>query len=365
MTLIKRNSYMKNIAIIISSMGGGGTQQYISSLIDYLANKNLRIFVYQVDYIDNTVMINKAKLVYLKNNQKGFLRNLLLIFSIRNQLKKDKIDKVISFLPKVNCISALANYGLDSQLTVCERNDPIRQKLPIIWSILRIFSYNLAHNITANSRFAIRFLKKWFPLKQNFYYLENYIRRDISNYTNQKKFFTSNSEFTILAVGRLTFLKNYEELIKAFSLINERQVSLIIIGNGPMKNKLNKLITFLNLESKITLLPFKKNISKWFKDADIHIMTSHYEGSPNVLWEASYLSVPSIVSSNINTATEILKDNESVLIYKAGNIKDLADKIKSLIIDQKFRKTIANNAYKTINILSSERVFDKWLEIID
>ena len=52
---------MKNIAIVISSMGGGGTQQYISSLIDYLVNKNLKIFVYQTDYIDNTVTIKNAK----------------------------------------------------------------------------------------------------------------------------------------------------------------------------------------------------------------------------------------------------------------------------------------------------------------
>ena len=47
---------MKNIAIIISSMGGGSTQQYILSLVNYLVNKEIKVFIYLTDYIDNTVL---------------------------------------------------------------------------------------------------------------------------------------------------------------------------------------------------------------------------------------------------------------------------------------------------------------------
>ncbi len=356
---------MKNIAIVISSMGGGGTQQYIASLIDFLASRKVKIFIYQTDYIDNTVMIKKAKLIYLKNNKKGFLRNLLLIYSIRNQLKKDRIDYIISFLPKVNCITAIANYGLKTQLTVCERNDPKRQKLPLAWSILRILSYNLAENITANSKYALQILKSWFPLKNKFYYLKNFIRCDITNSSKDNQALINNKKFNVIAVGRLTYQKNFEELINAFSFLKDTKASLIIIGSGPLKNKLNKLVFDLDLRSKVTILDYQKNISEWFKSSDLHVMTSNYEGSPNVLWEASYLSIPSVVSSNIKSALEILKDKHDVITYEAGKNKDLADKIKLMMINKNLRKKIAYNSKKSLDLFSSESVFHVWLKILN
>ena len=93
---------MTKVAIVISGLGGGGTQQYISSLVNYLNSKNLDIYVYLTDYKDDTVSIKGAKFVYLLNKNKGFLRNLILTFDLRKQIKKDKIDQIISFLPKVN-----------------------------------------------------------------------------------------------------------------------------------------------------------------------------------------------------------------------------------------------------------------------
>ena len=151
---------MRNIAIVISSLGGGGTQQYILSLVNFLVKKDIKVFIYLTDYIDNTVVVKNAQIINLKNNKKGLIRNLLLILSIRNQLKLDNIEKVISFLPKVNCVTIIANFGLLSKLTVCERNDLIKQKIPFLWSLLRYFLYYFAENITVNSLFGLRILKK-------------------------------------------------------------------------------------------------------------------------------------------------------------------------------------------------------------
>ena len=63
---------MKRIAIVVSSLAGGGTQQYILSLVDYLYQRNIKIFIYLADYIDNTVEIKKAKKRYLKIRGKIF-----------------------------------------------------------------------------------------------------------------------------------------------------------------------------------------------------------------------------------------------------------------------------------------------------
>ena len=356
---------MRKIAIIISSLGGGGTQQYINSLVNYLVDKNIEVFIYLTDYLDNKVEIKKAKIRNLINERNGFLRNLILIFSLRKQLKKDLIDNAISFLPKINCISSLANIGLNSSLTVCERNDPIKQKIPFFWSILRLISYNFADNITANSYFALEILKNWFPCKKNFFYTQNFIRNEISKNYHKAKLIKHKYKYMALAVGRLTLQKNYQELIRSFSYLSYKDIGLTIIGSGPLKNDLQELIFSLGLENQVSILPFKKNIYNWFKTADLHIMTSLYEGSPNVLWEASYFSIPSIVSSNINVAQEMLEDKESVLVYESGEEKLLAEKIKLLISNKKINNSIGKKANESLLELSSESVFDIWLKILN
>ena len=192
---------MRNIAIVISSLGGGGTQQYILSLVNFLVKKDIKVFIYLTDYIDNTVVVKNAQIINLKNNKKGLIRNLLLILSIRNQLKLDNIEKVISFLPKVNCVTIIANFGLLSKLTVCERNDLIKQKIPFLWSLLRYFLYYFAENITVNSLFGLRILKKRYPFKKNIFFTNNYIRGEIQK--NSKKiiiFLSIKSNIKLLAL---------------------------------------------------------------------------------------------------------------------------------------------------------------------
>jgi len=357
---------MKNIAIIISSMGGGGTQQYILSLVNYLVNKDIKVFIYLTDYIDNTVEVKNAQIINLKNNNKGFIRNLNLIFSIRSQLKLDNIDKVISFLPKVNCISIIANFGLLSKLTVCERNDLIKQKIPLLWNFLRYFLYYFAENITVNSLFGLSILKKRYPCKKNIFFTNNFIRGDIQNKLKiNENILQDNFKYKIIGIGRLDPQKNFKELIYAFSKVRETNSSLYILGNGPEKGFLESLIEKLDLTERVFLIPFRRNLNSWLNKSDIHIMTSLFEGSPNVLWEASFLSIPSIVSSNINAAFEILKPNEEILKYRSGDIDDLASKIDYLLKNKSILKKVSQNAKISVDFLSKDSIFDIWIQILN
>ena len=237
---------MKNIAIIISSMGGGGTQQYILSLVNYLVNKQIKVFVYLTDYIDNTVVVKNAQIINLTNTKKGFIRNLQLILSIRKQLKIDNIDKVISFLPKVNCVSIIANFGLLSKLTVCERNDLIKQKIPFIWSFLRYLLYYFAENITVNSIW-IKYSKKEISFKKNIF-TYNFIRGDTEE-LKINKIFSDNFKYKIIGIGRLDPQKNFQELIYAFQ--SREKIPHFIFWEWSRKGFLESLIEKLDLTERV------------------------------------------------------------------------------------------------------------------
>ena len=91
----------------------------------------------------------------------------------------------------------------------------------------------------------------------------------------------------IINIGRFVDQKDQETLIKALNLLkNKIEFQARIIGRGQLKEKLNKLINKYKLSSKVKLINFKKNPFNYLKQSDVFILTSLYEGLPNVLLEA-------------------------------------------------------------------------------
>lgn len=140
------------------------------------------------------------------------------------------------------------------------------------------------------------------------------------------------NESYICSVGRLDeSQKDFTTLINAYSeLITDKLLDekLYLIGSGPDKDKLEKLVQTLGLQEKVLFLGRKNNPYIWMKNAKVFILSTKYEGFPTVLIEAMILNVP-IVSSNCPTGPrEILKNNKFGKLVKVGNKDDLKNAIK-------------------------------------
>src|SRR5690606_16691843 len=90
----------------------------------------------------------------------------------------------------------------------------------------------------------------------------------------------------ILNVGRLVSEKNQTELIEIFSQSNYENWILKIVGNGPLKLRLEKRTAELGLEQHVQIIEFTESIDEYFSEADIFAFTSISEGFPNALAEA-------------------------------------------------------------------------------
>ena len=91
----------------------------------------------------------------------------------------------------------------------------------------------------------------------------------------------------IIAVGRLSPQKDFETLIKAFAHLKEtRDATLIILGDGKNRGGLNDLIIKYKIQSSVIMPGFVENPYKFMKFADLFVLSSVYEGLPNVLIEA-------------------------------------------------------------------------------
>ncbi|SFC35300.1 Glycosyltransferase involved in cell wall bisynthesis [Algibacter lectus] len=108
------------------------------------------------------------------------------------------------------------------------------------------------------------------------------------------------SKKTILFLGRLSVQKSPWHFIKAFHKVLENlpDINLVIIGDGDpsVSNYVNALIDKLNIKNKVFLLGRKSNPYKYLKASDVLVLSSYYEGTPNVIVESIAVGTP-IVSS--------------------------------------------------------------------
>lgn len=119
------------------------------------------------------------------------------------------------------------------------------------------------------------------------------------------------SDFKIISMGRLSPEKGFDVLISAFKLIvNEKDnVKLYILGDGPLRDQLIKLIYELELEDSVFLVGQKSNPFNIMSKCDLFTLTSHYEGQSMVLLESLTLKLD-VLASDIPANRYVLKDGE-------------------------------------------------------
>lgn len=142
----------------------------------------------------------------------------------------------------------------------------------------------------------------------------------------------------LVFIGRLISSKGPSDLLKAVSYIKDAKFRLLIIGDGPERQNLEKLSEELSFTDKIEFLgalPWPETISI-LKSADIFINPSYTEGLPTTVIEAA-LCRTAIVATNVGGTPEIITDGESGFLVEPRKPEKLAEKIMMLIQNEDLR----------------------------
>ena len=171
------------------------------------------------------------------------------------------------------------------------------------------------------------------------------------------------------SVGRLTWQKDYQSLIRIISLLRERtkkEIFLSIAGTGPLNKNLEELIIKLNLENYVRLVGHvdRENIPSFLNNLDIYVQSSITEGSPITIKEAMAASLP-IVSTSVGGIPELIVNGETGFLVPTNDNERFTDAILKVInIDSFKRKKIGENALNFIKRKHSlERIAKKMHKI--
>ena len=152
-------------------------------------------------------------------------------------------------------------------------------------------------------------------------------------------------EFRILAVGTLKRQKNFELLIRAFSLICHKiNARLVIIGEGEQRGELEELIARMNLESKVYLPGFVINTADWFSTTDLFVLSSDWEGLPTVLIEALYAGCKIVSTDCPSGPAEILDNGKYGSLVPVGSVESLAREIENSVSRTVEKATVQQRA---------------------
>lgn len=179
---------------------------------------------------------------------------------------------------------------------------------------------------------------------------------------HQKKF-----RGKILTVCRLEKEKDIKTAIKAFAKLSlfYPEATFTIVGDGGERGSLEKLTKSLNLDSKINFVGWQNDLDSFYKEADIYISTSIFEGYGMSVVEAALYGLP-LVLSDAGIAREYFKDN-GALLCKPGAVDDFFNSLMSLFKDSEKREQLGLRSRESsiAKLITKEKYLDIYKENLE
>jgi glycosyltransferase involved in cell wall biosynthesis len=197
--------------------------------------------------------------------------------------------------------------------------------------------------------------------KMLFFHGYNCIDNQLFKFKNKKEM----NYMVIICVARLVPIKNLNNLLKAWKLVEAKRTNykLVIIGDGPEFDNLNKLKLNLGLETVVFLgaIP-NTDIPTYFFNANAFILPSLSESWGLVVNEALAAGLPVLLSDRINASISLLKEGINGYGFNPLSISNMTDKILEYInLDIETKREMSVNSLSIISTMSYQEMGDQLL----
>lgn len=167
---------------------------------------------------------------------------------------------------------------------------------------------------------------------------------------------------SMIAVGRLSYQKGYERLVKAWKIVADKHPDwrLNIFGGGELKDDLESLIKNVDLNNYIKIHKPTAQILREYVNNSALVLSSRYEGLPMVLLEASSVGLPLISFTCQCGPKDIIMSGYNGLLVNEGDIDGLAEAIIKVIENPELRKEMGKNSLEKSTEYNKEIIMNKW-----
>ena len=363
---------MKIAFTVTSLIRAGGIERVALMLAQGMINMGYHITIILLEGEKSFYPIPKhAQLIPLKLQREGgkyiygIINNIHRIIMLRKAIINSNPDIVISFSTIPNILAIISLIGLKYKCIVNQQSDLRLGEIPLPWIILSRLFYGKASKIVSVSKDIDSYFN-WVSNSKKVV-IHNPLVDTESIASDKIELKVDKNYNHIIAMGRLVRQKGFDLLLKAYSMIAKQYSdwNLIIIGDGILKSVLMNEIESLNIKNRVNLLGNLKNPFPVLVQSQIFVLSSRWEPFGIALIEAMSLGMPVISYNCPGGPSEIINHEKNGLIVPNGNIKALALSIEKLILDDKFRKIIGQQAKLDVkDSFDFKIILQKWDNLI-
>lgn len=357
------------ICIVVPDLRAGGAQRVIATLVSDFVGRGHSVTVITFDTAENdfyplSAGVQRVVIGGLQPARsliRALLANAHRIYRLRRAISDRRPEVVLSFMDTVNVTTIAATRRLRTAVVISERIYPPLYPLRRPWELLRRISYPLAdalvvqtgrgqdwaQNVVDTERVAI---------------IPNPLATTFLS-TNPTP--VSERPRAILAAGRLVHQKGFDLLIDAFAASHAPALgwTLLIHGRGSEEQNLRARIRDQGVEACVTLSGDNVPLADEFASAQIFVLSSRFEGFPNVLLEAMGCGCAVIATDCQTGPSDIVTDGVNGILVGTDSVESIRRALDRLILDDALRVRLGADATHVRETFDPGSISAQWLDV--
>jgi glycosyltransferase involved in cell wall biosynthesis len=328
------------LMFLVGSLGTGGAERFVANALEMLPRDRfeLSVALYRSDYaygIPQEVLVTVLEKYKPWDNIRASMKFAHWI----NQIKPDVLISAWS-IPNVFAAETLRWTRHKPVWIARIANDPTREESGVYgWWAKRSY-LKASHFISVSSELTKVFIKRYPFVKGRVSTVHNAVDCGVLEarskgeveFPKEMREAIQGGLPIILSIGRLEPQKRFDLLLRAYARLDTNvKLLLVILGEGSLRNDLEKLALDLGIEDSVLMPGFVLNPYAWIVKATIFVSCSDYEGMSNALLEAQALGVPAVATDCFFGNAEIIVNGVTGILIETGNEDQLVEELNELI----------------------------------
>jgi GalNAc-alpha-(1->4)-GalNAc-alpha-(1->3)-diNAcBac-PP-undecaprenol alpha-1,4-N-acetyl-D-galactosaminyltransferase len=359
------------LTLVITNLDCGGAERVISIMANHWAEKGWPVTLLTFDdgstppffELDPRIRLIPLDVYQASSNLLAALwNNMRRIVVLRRAIRSSQPDAVISFLYLVNVLVLLATRGLGVPTIVSEHNDPITSPIEREWAWLRRWTYTFKTRVVVlTQRAEVSFAPK---IQSRTTVIPNPVTPITQAEKGPPEIILDRP--SLVAMGSFYPQKGFDLLLEAFARLKDKYPdwTLTILGDGPYRAQIESIREELGLRDRVRLPGVVKNPHHVFKQADLFVMSSRWEGWGLALAEAMACGLPAIATDCRSGPREIIRDGVDGVLVPPEDTEALADAMARLMSDESKRKRLASRAVEINERFGVDRIIGMWEDLL-
>ena len=347
------------VAIVLPYFGSGGAENMVSRLASNIDLSKIDVEVICIygkpmnNRLEEAVAEHGVSIKYI-GKDKGF--SLCALKRLNRELSDFNPDIIHTHLSACVYCSPWVLFHKATMLHTIHNTPQFELIKPKI-AVMRVM-YKLGKAVpVAISNEIQNMVSSFYNLKRPAELVYNPV--DVAKYHVPKQM---HDEIVLVTVGRLSVQKNQLRLIKVFERLSTKysKLVLIILGDGPLRGKIERHIKDHDLDKRILLMGNVDNVEEYFAGADIFVLSSDYEGLPLVVLEAMAGELP-IVSTDVGGIKDIVSENG--ILVPVDDENAFEDALDMLISNSELRHKMGRKSLSAIAKYDSAVIARVYVEL--